>query len=31
MVILIKYVITTIIKRTVAEAKKKWKDLLAKA
>ena len=28
---LLKYVINIIIKRTVGEAKKKWKDLLAKA
>ena len=31
MVILIKYVMTTTIKRTVGEAKKKRKDLLTKA
>ena len=31
MAILLKYVIIIIIKQTVGEAKKKWKDLLAKA
>ena len=31
MAILLKYVIIIIIKRTVGVAKKKWKDLLAKA
>ena len=31
MAILLKYVIIFIIKRTVRVAKKKWKDLLAKA
>ena len=31
MAILSKYVLIIIIKRTVGEAKKKWKDLLAKA
>ena len=31
MATLLKYVINIIIERTVGEAKKKWKDLLAKA
>ena len=31
MAILLKYVIIIIIKQTVGEAKKKWKDLFAKA